>query len=202
MDNQSTIFVPVDRSTLKKLGYQNTWKQIKDDKGNVKQDNNGKPKMIDNRNDFTHFMMFLKKHSDKFIEGTSFENVQVHYIIKTCTESFTRGKKRNDIWVRKDVLEQCLQNANFIPRKYIEHGIVYFIQEENKFNRFKIGFTRNLAKRLVALQIGNPDVLIVYRSIENVSVQKEHELHQLFANYHIRGEWYSITTDMIDSIDH
>jgi len=130
------------------------------------------------------------------------EHVEAHYIIKTRTESCTRGKKRNDIWVRKDVLEQCLQNANFIVRKYIEHGIVYFIHEENKFNRFKVGFTRNLAKRLVALQIGNPDVLIVYRSIENVPVQKEHQLHQHFANYHIRGEWYSITTDMIDSIDH
>ena len=202
MDNESTIFIPVDRSTLRKLGYQNTWKQVKDVKGISKQDNDGKPKMIDNRNDFANFTLFLRKHSDKFIEGTSFENVQVHYIIKTCTESFTRGKKRNDIWVRKDVLEQCLQNANFIVRKYIEHGIVYFIHEENKFNRFKVGFTRNLAKRLVALQIGNPDVLVVYRSIENVSVQKEHELHQFFANYHIRGEWYSITTDMIDSIDH
>ena len=202
MDNESTIFIPVDRSTLRKLGYQNTWKQVKDVKGNVKQDNNGKPKLLDNRNDFAHFTMFLRKHSDKFIEGTSFEHVEAHYIIKTRTESCTRGKKRNDIWVRKDVLEQCLQNANFIVRKYIEHGIVYFIHEENKFNRFKVGFTRNLAKRLVALQIGNPDVLIVYRSIENVSVQKEHELHQLFANYHIRGEWYSITTDMIDSIDH
>ena len=202
MDTQSANFILVDRSILRKLGYHNTWKQITDNKGNVKQDSNGKPKMIDNRNVFTNFTLFLRKRSEQFIKGTSFENEQAHYIIKTRTESFNRGKKRNDIWVRKDVLEQCLQNANFIPRKYIEHGIVYFIQEENKFNRFKIGFTRNLAKRLVALQIGNPDVLIVYRSIENVSVQKEHELHQFFANYHIRGEWYSITTDMIDSIDH
>ena len=51
------------------------------------------------------------------------------------------------------------------------------------------------------LQVGNPDELVVYRSIENVSVEKEHELHHHFANYHIRGEWYSITTNMIDSID-
>ena len=201
MDTQSANFILVDRTILRKLGYHNTWKQITDDNGNVKQDSNGKPKMIDNRNDFTNFTLFLRKHSDQFIKGTSFENEQAHYIIKTRTQSLTRGKKRNDIWIRKDVLEKCIQNAHFIQRKHIQYGIVYFIQEENKFNMFKIGFTTNLAKRLTVLQTGNPDVLVVYRSIQNVSMQKEHELHQYFANYHIRGEWYSITTDMIDSID-
>ena len=121
MDTQSANFILVDRSILRKLGYHNTWKQITDNKGNVKQDSNGKPKMIDNRNDFTNFTLFLRKHSDQFIKGTSFENEQAHYIIKTRTQSLTRGKKRNDIWIRKDVLEKCIQNVHFIQRKHIQY---------------------------------------------------------------------------------
>ena len=42
----------------------------------------------------------------------------------------------------------------FIPKKHIDSGIVYFIQEEGDFSRFKIGYTTNLASRLVDLQIG------------------------------------------------
>ena len=205
MNAESTnMFVPIDRTILIKLGYRNKWKKIKDNTGNLIQDNDGKPKMIDNRNDFTHFTMFLKKHPETFIEGTSFEHKEAHYIIKTSTESLARGKKRKDIWVRQDVLEKCIQNAQnafVIHRRNIQNGIVYFIHEVNKFNRFKIGFTTNVSRRIVELQVGNPDELVVYRSIENVSVEKEHELHHHFANYHIRGEWYSITTNMIDSID-
>ena len=191
-------FVLVDRTILKKLGYQNTWKQMKDKNGKGVKDKHGKPKMIDNRNDFTNFTTFLRNHPAQFIEGTSFENVQAHYIIKTSHEESTnRGPKSKDVWVHEDVLKKCRRNALFIPRKFVKHGSVYFIQEEHKFDRFKIGFTRNLAQRLADLQIGNPDVLVVYKTIENVTVKTEHRLHRYFEKYHIRGEWYSVTPDMI-----
>ena len=160
-----------------------------DEKG-VK-DKHGKPKMTDSRNDFSHVTVFLRTHPDQFIEET-------HYMFRTCTES--RGQRRKDIWVREDVLKKCRRNALFIPRKFVKHGSVYFIQEEHKFDRFKIGFTRNLAQRLADLQIGNPDVLVVYKTIENVTVKTEHRLHRYFAKYHIRGEWYSVTPDMIESV--
>ena len=189
LDTKMKPFVLVDRTILKKLGYQNTWKQMKDKNGKVVKDKHGKPKMTDSRNDFSHFTVFLQTHPDQFIEET-------HYMFRTCTES--RGQRRKDIWVREDVLKKCRRNALFIPRKFVKHGSVYFIQEEHKFDRFKIGFTRNLAQRLADLQIGNPDVLVVYKTIENVTVKTEHRLHRYFAKYHIRGEWYSVTPDMID----
>ena len=50
------------------------------------------------------------------------------------------------------------------------------------------------------LQIGTPDLLVVYKTIENVTKQKETELHRLFSQYRIRGEWFAINRNMIDNL--
>ena len=81
-----------------------------------------------------------------------------------------------------------------------KQGLVYFIHQENDFERFKIGYTTNLAERLLTLQIGTPDLLVVYKTIENVTTLKEAELHRLFSQYHIRGEWFAINPDMINNL--
>ena len=154
--------------------------------------------MIDNRNDFTSFTRFLKKLPDQFREGTSFQDEQGHYFITTCIES--RGQKRKDIWIRKFLFEKFLQKAVFIPKKQCNNGLVYFIQEENNYNRFKIGYTTNLTERLVQLQTGNPELLVVYQTIDNVSIKVEHQIQHYFKNNHIRGEWYNVTTEQIESI--
>ena len=95
------------------------------------------------------------------------------------------------------MLEKCISYKIFIPKKQINIGIVYFIQEEDNFKRFKIGYTTNIASRLVDLQIGNPNLLVVYRKIENVSRKVEQQLHKVFEKYHLRGEWYNITPELI-----
>ena len=48
--------------------------------------------------------------------------------------------------------------------------------------------------------MGNPRDLIVYKTIPNSSMTKEKEMQDYFASYHIRGEWYRITCDMIDAV--
>ena len=107
MDNENCGFVLVDRSILTKLGYQNTFKHLKDREGNLKRDTNGKPKFIDNRNEFTHFTLFLKRHPEQFIEGTSFEDTHANYIIKKCT-SQNAGAVRKDIHTRFSFLRNKL----------------------------------------------------------------------------------------------
>ena len=178
-------FVKINRLILQRLGYRNTWQKSTD--------SNGKIKMVDKRNDFTTFTVFLRKHPEQFIE-------QTHYIIEACLHS--RGQKRKNVYVRKDVLEKLLQNAFYKQTRkqaQVQHGVVYFIHEKDKFDRFKIGFSTDLKKRLSELQVGNPDLLVVYKTI-NASESVEHELHDYFASYHIRGEWFSVTPDMINCI--
>ena len=104
--------------------------------------------------------------------------------------------------VRSDRLEkwtEIAKHSNHFTEKH-EKGLVFFIHQEGDFKRFKIGYTTKLSERLATLQIGMPDLLVVYRTIENVSKKKETQLHGIFAQYHIRGEWFAITPDMIDRV--
>ena len=50
------------------------------------------------------------------------------------------------------------------------------------------------------MQVGNPYLLTVYRTIENVPRKLEARLHRHFHKYRIRGEWFAITPDKIDSV--
>ena len=77
---------------------------------------------------------------------------------------------------------------------------VYFIHEEGDLTQFKIGFSTDLEKRLATLQIGNPRNLVVYKTITNCSKKNEKEIQDFFDAYHIIGEWYKITCDMIDAV--
>ena len=155
-----------------------------------------KQKKMDNRIDFSNFLRFLRNHPDVFIEGAAFEDNNINYVLKKCG----RGLKRYDIWAHRDIIDKCLENACFVPRKTLDDGMLYFIQEVEKFNRFKIGYTTNIAKRLEALQIGNPDTLVVYKKIKNVSRTIEKQVHECFAKHHIRGEWFAITPEDIEHI--
>ena len=158
-------------------------------------DQNGNPIKIDNRIDFSNFYRFIRKRSDIFFEGTSFEDENATYMIEE-----KKGKNAKNIWIRKDVLDRCLEHASFAPKKTLGGGMLYFIQEVGKFNRFKIGYTTTIAKRLDALQVGNPDKLVVYKKIENVSRTIEKQVHECFAKHHIRSEWFAITPEDIEHI--
>ena len=80
------------------------------------------------------------------------------------------------------------------------NGLVYFIHMENNMKVFKIGYTTDLKTRLADLQVAHPYCLQVYATIENASKKKETEMHCFFKEKHVRGEWFAITPDMIDSV--
>jgi len=71
----------------------------------------------------------------------------------------------------------------------------YFIADEH--NRVKIGKSIDVAHRLTKLQIGNADTL----TLLGVTDKDECELHVKFAKYHIRGEWFALSTEIQEFID-
>lgn len=80
---------------------------------------------------------------------------------------------------------------------YKTGGIVYFIKNKTT-NSIKIGRTNDdIETRLSQLQTCTDCELVVVKVIECNSRIVEAQLHEKFANYHIRGEWYNITEDMI-----
>ena len=197
-------FIEIDRTILKSVGFSTSSFEQRDKHGNLILDEMGNPKLKYYRNDFSHAVRFLRKN-ENFIEGTCFENENAHFVIQKV--KIASGKKggahyKHSIWIRQNKLDEWIERANYSRRSTEQNkkGLVYFIHQEHDFHRFKIGYTTNLAERLVNLQIGTPDLLVVYKTIENVTKQKETELRRLFSQYHIRGEWFAITPDMIDNL--
>ena len=77
-------------------------------------------------------------------------------------------------------------------------GIVYFIKD-SQTGYIKIGRTNDdIATRLSQLQVGNPNELIVCKTIECNSRLVEKKLHEQFVDKHIRGEWFIITESEIE----
>lgn len=66
---------------------------------------------------------------------------------------------------------------------------IYFIQSENG-GAVKIGRAEDLAKRLVGLQTGRPDKLVVIAAAPGTR-ENESEMHRLLAPWRERGEWFS-----------
>ena len=66
-------------------------------------------------------------------------------------------------------------------------------------NRYKIGITKNLEKRLRELQTGNPDeiMLVCANFIPNAS-ELEANLHRELAHYRIRGEWFQLPDEELE----
>ena len=195
-------FIEIDRPILEKLGFKNRFIEKKNKEG-IK-------RIEDSRKDFNHAIRFLR-NAQNLTEGTTFENTEAHYIIlknaqqhKTFTSKNLGGSGLNkqDIWIRNDVLQQWMDTATFVGKnpKNFYNGLVYFVHMENNMKMFKIGYSTNMKKRLLQMQGSNPYLLIVYRTIENSSKQMETKLHQHFHKYHIRGEWFAITPDMVDDI--
>lgn len=67
--------------------------------------------------------------------------------------------------------------------------MIYFLLSPET-NTVKIGFTTNVDKRLSVLQTGSPYQLQLVKVISG-SPRKEKQLHQKFAEYNIRGEWFT-----------
>lgn len=81
-----------------------------------------------------------------------------------------------------------------------ENGYIYFILNVGTKN-YKIGVTKNLEKRLAALQTGNENKLEIYKNIYTKNYfQIEKKIHKYFANYRLEGEWFEVTKHDIDRI--
>ena len=202
-------FIEVDRQMLEILGFNNTFIEKNDKHGNVKVDKQGNPVLSDKRHDFSNAIRSLR-NTVGFVEGKSFDDLQCHFIIQKAAVPSTAVNRRNggaglnkqSVWVRKGILQKWVQmnEVKGFTKKQTSNGLVYFIHMDNNTNVFKIGYTTNLTSRLEVLQTGNPYLLTVYRTIENVPRKLEARLHRHFHKHRIRGEWFAITPDKIDSV--
>ena len=141
---------------------------------------------------FNNAIKFLRRN---YSEGTDF------VVQRNPVPNQWGGALKQDLLVSENALKNWMQyKKSILKPKKAENGFVYFIHEHNDLTQFKVGFSVDLKQRLTTLQMGNPRDLIVYKTIPNSSMTKEKEMQDYFASYHIRGEWYRITCDMIDAV--
>jgi DNA-binding XRE family transcriptional regulator len=73
--------------------------------------------------------------------------------------------------------------------------MIYLISYENKF--VKIGYTKNISKRLSQLQVSSPIKLEVLHLIDG-NVALERELHILFKDLKTSGEWFKFDSSILE----
>jgi len=93
-------------------------------------------------------------------------------------------------------LQSILEFDKNIQDKY-RIGCVYYIQEE-KTQNVKIGWCWYLPKRLNSLQVANSQKLTVIKyELLQFPYEREQELHIIYKDMHIRGEWFRDISDEI-----
>jgi len=75
---------------------------------------------------------------------------------------------------------------------------VYFI-EATGLNRVKIGYATNPTKRIKDLDTGSA-VNLELLGVVPGSLAKERQLHQKFAQYRIKGEWFNYSDEIKDYV--
>ena len=79
-----------------------------------------------------------------------------------------------------------------INNKKYKVGCVYFIKEKDT-NNIKIGWCWKLKRRISTLQVSNSKELILIKyELTQFPFEREQELHKIYKDNHIRGEWYNI----------
>lgn len=73
--------------------------------------------------------------------------------------------------------------------------MIYLISHQNEY--LKIGYTKNINKRLAQLQVSSPVKLEVLHLIKG-DVNLEKELHLMFKEYSSNGEWFYYNEEIIN----
>lgn len=89
-----------------------------------------------------------------------------------------------------DDLERWLSQTAPPKKPRAKNGFVYVIGPEENATVVKIGFATNIKDRLATLQTSTHYTLKVI-AVFKATIEKEKEIHRLFASDHIRGEWFN-----------
>lgn len=78
--------------------------------------------------------------------------------------------------------------------------MIYFIADEST-NTVKIGVTKDVYKRLTALQTGHSTKLKLLHVTEG-SYEEEKCLHKKYKKYKVRNEWFDLSDEIVNDIEY
>ena len=99
------------------------------------------------------------------------------------TQTLVTGK--GQIYIVEKLRDEFIKDNN-------KSHYVYFLKDEQ--NNVKIGITSNLKNRIGSIQTGNSQEVNLLHYIgpytQKQATDLEKELHKMFSEYHLRGEWF------------
>ncbi len=117
-----------------------------------------------------------------------------------CAEGH-RIRGRNAVRHRnKDYCRKCVE-AGFVkiesPTKSCRPQSVYFIADA--YGHVKIGYATSVQDRFRDLQVAHASELTILLDIPG-GPKLEKELHQRFADHRVRGEWFALSSEILEYI--
>jgi hypothetical protein len=129
-------------------------------------------------------------------EGSQLTFARRHGVNRPCLNMALNGKRglsrtvTEALGLRKVYIADTRQE----PRK-TSPECVYFIKCQQ---HIKIGLTSMpIEKRLGTLSSGSAGKMKVLATIKNASASVERSLHERFAKYRVRGEWFSAASEIL-----
>jgi len=129
------------------------------------------------------------QYQSKFSKGELEELVECRQILNNSLFFFGIPIENKS----KEEIIEIEENKKIIKKHYI-----YFIRESDR-ERVKIGLSENPKKRIKALQTSSPTKLDLLKVIEGDET-KEYYLHNKFKDYHIKGEWFLLSHELLNYI--
>jgi hypothetical protein len=131
--------------------------------------------------------LYLRKEKD----GTK------AWIIRDLNKDTRTGCREDDEFGAGLALEAYKMGEPIRTREDTIAGLVYFVTCTTSANYpIKIGWTKDMAKRMLGMQSGNPNVLTALVTTPG-TYRDERKLHSLFRHLHIRGEWFRRGEDLL-----
>jgi hypothetical protein len=152
------------------------------------------------------FFLKIKEHACEIRKG---ERLKIfvhpgHYIIKTprapiyIMECQDTQKMMQWSELLKSEYPELIDKVSLMQKLTKDVGVVYFIEAVGT-GFIKIGQTKDILKRLISLQTANPHELVLRKCITNARQEKVY--HELYKDYHERGEWFRYEGELKKYID-
>lgn len=168
-----------------------------------------------------------KKEAEEFhelAEGLSDGCAKANYICEITQKVINKYKLKKASWPSHELLrdlggnvisESNPRKVNFNGRVYSEGTFteemffddfgqmsgVYIVGIQNT-DRFKIGRTVNLKRRIKQFKTGNPENINIVYFVETRHFQSlEIHLHKIFSKERIGGEWFSLDEQKLEELE-
>ena len=106
----------------------------------------------------------------------------------------------------EDLINELMKDESFKRKAQKEYQVRMFDEQEYFYiigsrGDYKLGYTKNIKKRLSQYYTHNPDIQLLYLYKGSDSYQIERDMHSKYCGFRVSGEWFKLSeSELIDII--